>query len=110
MTITGRIKDVIIRGGENLSPGLIENQLEKHPAVKECCVVGVPDGDLGEVPVAFVVARPGCIIEADSLQQHIRQVLSRVYVPSQIHVLTTLPTGSLGKVDRNVLKRMAAAH
>lgn len=110
VTITGRIKDVIIRGGENLSPGLIENQLEKHPAVKECCVVGVPDGDLGEVPVAFVVARPGCIIEADSLQQHIRQVLSRVYVPSQIHVLTTLPTGSLGKVDRNVLKRMAAAH
>ncbi|WP_448101731.1 AMP-binding enzyme [Luteibacter jiangsuensis] len=46
--------------------------------MKECYAVGVPDGDLGEMPVAFVVARPGCINEEDSLPQHIRQVLSRV--------------------------------
>jgi acyl-CoA synthetase (AMP-forming)/AMP-acid ligase II len=108
ITITGRIKDVIIRGGENLSPGLIENQLEKHPTVKECCVVGTADADLGEVPVAFVVAQAGSTLDLDALREHVMQGLSRVYVPARIHVLATLPTGSLGKVDRNALKRLAA--
>lgn len=110
ITITGRIKDVIIRGGENLSPGLIENQLEKHPAVKECCVVGVTDADLGEVPVAFVVAQAGCEVDTDALREHVQHGLSRVYVPARIHVLATLPTGSLGKVDRNRLKQLAVAN
>ena len=55
LTITGRIKDVIIRGGENISPALIERHLATHPTVRDCCVVGAPDADLGEVPVAFVV-------------------------------------------------------
>ncbi|WP_423200925.1 AMP-binding enzyme, partial [Comamonas thiooxydans] len=50
--ITGRIKDVIIRGGENLSPNLIEGVLAKVPGVRACCVVGRPDADLGEVPCA----------------------------------------------------------
>lgn len=48
---------MIIRRGEDLSPGLIESYLDRHRAVKECCVVGIDDTDLGEVPVAFVVAR-----------------------------------------------------
>ena len=52
--ITGRLKDVIVRGGENLSPRAIESVLERHPAVDACCVVGEPHPDLGEVPVAFV--------------------------------------------------------
>lgn len=108
VTITGRIKDVIIRGGENLSPGLIENQLEKHPSVKECCVVGTADADLGEVAVAFVVAQAGADLDLEALRAHVLQGLSRVYVPARIHVLATLPTGGLGKVDRNALKRMAA--
>jgi acyl-CoA synthetase (AMP-forming)/AMP-acid ligase II len=108
VSITGRIKDVIIRGGENLSPGLIESHLEKHPAVKECCVVGIEDTDLGEVPVAFVVAQGGYTIEVDALQQYVRNALSRVYVPARIHVIPILPTGSLGKVDREALKTMAA--
>lgn len=107
VTITGRIKDVIIRGGENLSPGLIENQLEKHPAVKECCVVGATDADLGEVPVAFVVTHAGCEVDIETLREHVQNGLSRVYVPARIHVLATLPTGSLGKVDRNRLKQLA---
>lgn len=108
VSITGRIKDVIIRGGENLSPGLIESYLERHPAVKECCVVGIDDTDLGEVPVAFVVARGGHTIEVGALQQYVCNALSRVYVPAHIHVIPTLPTGSLGKVDRAALKTMAA--
>ncbi|WP_426700785.1 class I adenylate-forming enzyme family protein [Rhodanobacter sp. Col0626] len=107
VTITGRIKDVIIRGGENLSPGLIESYLQTHPSVRECCVIGTADADLGEVPVAFVVAKEGDAIEAVALQEHVLHGLSRVYVPAHIHVLSALPTGSMGKVDRNALKRMA---
>ena len=57
--ITGRLKDVIVRGGENLSPRAIESTLERHPAVESCCVVGGPHPDLGEVPVAFVQPRAG---------------------------------------------------
>ncbi|HEX7816560.1 class I adenylate-forming enzyme family protein [Dyella sp.] len=107
VTITGRIKDVIIRGGENLSPGLIENQLAKHPSVKECCVVGVADADLGEVPVAFVVPRSGEELHIEALREHVLTGLSRVYVPARIVVVASLPTSHVGKVDRKVLRRMA---
>jgi acyl-CoA synthetase (AMP-forming)/AMP-acid ligase II len=58
LAITGRIKDVIIRGGENLSPQLIEGILVEHPAVRACCVVARSHADLGEVPIAFVTLRP----------------------------------------------------
>ena len=53
LTITGRIKDVIIRGGENISPALVEGVVAALPGVAACCVVGAPDADLGEVPVVF---------------------------------------------------------
>jgi acyl-CoA synthetase (AMP-forming)/AMP-acid ligase II len=56
LTVSGRLKEIIIRGGENLSPGRIEEAILRNPAVRACCVVGAPDADLGEVPVAFVVA------------------------------------------------------
>src|SRR5690606_41316522 len=66
--ITGRLKDVIIRGGENISPMLIEQALCASPAVHSCCVVGRPDADLGEVPVAFVVPAPGARAGAADLK------------------------------------------
>jgi acyl-CoA synthetase (AMP-forming)/AMP-acid ligase II len=53
--ITGRSKDLIIRGGENISPGEIESLLETHPAIEECAVIGVPDREWGEVVKAVVV-------------------------------------------------------
>jgi acyl-CoA synthetase (AMP-forming)/AMP-acid ligase II len=109
VTITGRIKDVIIRGGENLSPGLIESCLATHPSVRECCVVGVSDQDLGEVPVAFVVANEGETIDPAALREHVLHGLSRVYVPAQIRELPAFPTGSMGKVDKKTLKHMATA-
>lgn len=109
VTITGRIKDVIIRGGENLSPGLIEMQLVKHPRVRECCVIGAPDEDLGEVPIAFVVPQDDQPLDPETLQAHIRDTLSRVYVPASIHLVPSLPTGSVGKVDRKALRQWLEA-
>lgn len=105
VTITGRMKDVIIRGGENLSPGLIESCLCRHPAVVECSVIGAPDSDLGEVPVAFVVVRESSV-EPEALQAHVLQSLSRIYVPAQINIVRALPLGSLGKVDKKALRQM----
>lgn len=106
LSITGRIKDVIIRGGENISPALIEAELSRHPSVAECCVVGMPHHDLGEVPVAFLVLDPSApAVDADALQGLIRQKLARAYVPQEIHFLKTLPVNGVGKVDRRALQR-----
>ncbi|OZI60461.1 acid--CoA ligase [Bordetella genomosp. 11] len=102
LSITGRIKDVIIRGGENISPSMIERALAALPAVAACAVVGGPHADLGEVPVAFVVARNGAIDEA-SLRGEMLRVLGRIYVPDRFIAVETLPENAVGKVDRAVL-------
>ena len=103
--ITGRLKDVIVRGGENLSPRAIENVLEQHPAVESCCVVGEPHADLGEVPVAFVQPRAGAPPDAGELDALVAGQLSRAHVPARIHLVDTLPENAVGKVDRAELAR-----
>lgn len=108
LTITGRIKDVIIRGGENISPALIELQLSLHPSVQDCCVVGIPHPDLGEIPIAYIVPRSDQILDEITLRSFIRERLSRIYVPEEFHAIGSLPTNSVGKVDRGKLKRAHA--
>jgi len=103
LRITGRIKDVIIRGGENISPQMIEGVLATHPAVRACCVVGAPHADLGEVPVAFVVLRGGMAATAGDLQALVGERLSRIYIPAEIRFRDALPENSVGKVDRKAL-------
>jgi len=104
LSITGRIKDVIIRGGENLSPALIEGALVAHEAVQACCVVGGPHADLGEVPVAFVVLRAGSEATEEILQAHVSERLKRIYAPAAVHFVTALPEIGVGKVDRKALR------
>jgi acyl-CoA synthetase (AMP-forming)/AMP-acid ligase II len=108
LAITGRIKDVIIRGGENLSPQQIEGVLAQHPAVRDCCVVGGPHADLGEVPVAFVILRDGAWATAIELQALVGERLSRLYVPSEVRFVAALPENSIGKVDRKALRKQLA--
>ncbi len=103
LSITGRIKDVIIRGGENISPSLIERALAALPAVAACAVVGGPHDDLGEVPVAFVVSRDGAGIDEASLRGEILRGLGRIYVPDRIIAVDRLPENAVGKVDRSAL-------
>jgi acyl-CoA synthetase (AMP-forming)/AMP-acid ligase II len=110
LSITGRIKDVIIRGGENISPALIERQLAAHPAIRDCCVVGAPDADLGEVPVAFVVLREGVGLDEPGLKDFVRGSLARIYVPAQIRRLDVLPVNGVGKTDRKALRGLLTAH
>lgn len=104
LAITGRIKDVIIRGGENISPQQVEGVLARHAAVKACCVVGGPHADLGEVPVAFVVLRDRSKASAEELQSMVGERLSRICVPAEVRFVSSLPENSVGKVDRKKLR------
>jgi acyl-CoA synthetase (AMP-forming)/AMP-acid ligase II len=101
--VTGRIKDVIIRGGENISPLLIESVIVAEGNVAACCVVGRADRDLGEVPVAFVVPRDLTAIHAERVQDAVRKRLSRIYVPHDVVFVESLPETAVGKVDRKAL-------
>ena len=101
--ITGRIKDLIIRGGENVSPQFIEDVVSRHPAVRSCCVVGEPHPDLGEVPVAFVVARDGETLRLADLLSFAAQRLPRISRPD-IRLVADLPETSVGKIDRRAVR------
>jgi long-chain acyl-CoA synthetase len=106
--ITGRIKDIIIRGGANISPVEVEEVLLRHPTVQDVAVVGAPNRIFGEVPVAFVVVRPGLETTPDELIEHAEHNLSDFKVPRTIHFETALPVGKTGKVDKASLKRRVA--
>ncbi|MGW5521863.1 class I adenylate-forming enzyme family protein [Gordonia sp. NPDC003950] len=104
LTLVDRIKDMIIRGGENLYPKEIENALATHGDVLECAVVGAPDEVYGEVPIAFVVAYPDREISADDLAHHLESRLTAVKRPAVIHVVEALPRNPVGKVDKPGLR------
>ena len=103
--VTGRIKDVIIRGGENLSPQAIENVINMHAEVAACCVVGQPDGDLGEVPVAVVVRHAGSQVKADDIRELVRTRMSRSCGLEAVIFVDRLPENSIGKIDRKSLRQ-----
>lgn len=107
LSITGRIKDVIIRGGENLSPRLIEDAVRWHPAVLSCCVIGGPHADLGEVPVAFVRLRDGETPRPDDveLRAFVADRLPRTHVPATVRFVDAWPETSVGKIDRQALRK-----
>lgn len=104
LSVTGRLKDLIVRGGENLSPRAIEDALAGHPAVAACGVVGGPHPDLGEVPVAFVVRRAGETVDAAQLRALVGGRLSRTHTPAAVHFVESLPVNAVGKVDRKALQ------
>lgn len=109
LSVTGRIKDVVIRGGENLSPHAIESALTSHPQVVEAAVVGAPHHDLGEVPMAFVVpADPQAPPDAESLRAHVTGALTRIHAPEHVRLVATLPVNGVGKVDKKALRHRAS--
>lgn len=109
LVLVERIKDMIIRGGENIYPKEIESVLYTHPAVLEAAVVGRPDEVLGEVPVAHVSLRPRAGADVDELERLCAAQLSAYKRPVTIHIVPDLPKNSVGKIDKLVLRTRAAA-
>jgi long-chain acyl-CoA synthetase len=108
LVLVDRIKDMIIRAGENLYPKEIENALYRHPAVHEAAVVGVPDAVLGEVPVAHVVAAPQATVTVEELIEHCRAELAAFKVPAAIVLTAEMPRNPVGKIDKKQLRLSAA--
>jgi fatty-acyl-CoA synthase len=107
--ITGRAKDLIIRGGHNIDPALIEEVLHSHPAVALAAAVGRPDAYAGEVPVAYVQLKPGAsATEADLLDYARQHITERAAAPKAIHILDALPQTAVGKLFKPALRRDAA--
>ena len=104
LVLVDRLKDMIIRGGENIYPKEIEDVLHTHPSVLEAAVVGRPDPLFGEEPVAFVVLRPGLTVEPDELIEHCQSVLAKFKVPRAVFIETDLPQTPIGKIAKPALR------
>ncbi len=102
--LTGRAKDIIIRGGANIAPVEVENVIVRHPAVQSAAVIGVPDRKYGEVPVAFVILRGGAAVTGEALAAHCCTELADYKVPAAFRLLAEFPLGVTGKVDKKALK------
>jgi fatty-acyl-CoA synthase len=107
--ITGRAKDLVIRGGHNIDPQPIEEILFGHPAVSLAAMVGQPDVYAGELPVAYVQAKPGASVDTDALVDYVRErTPERAAVPVAIHLVDPMPLTGVGKVFKPALRWDAA--
>ncbi len=98
--VTGRIKEIIIKGGENIAPREIDEALLKHPAVLEAAAVGIPDANYGQEIMAFVVLKPGSHCTVEELTAFSQRELGKYKAPKVIKLVTELPKGPSGKVQR----------
>jgi long-chain acyl-CoA synthetase len=105
LVLVDRVKDMIIRGGENIYPKEIENVLYRQPAVLEAAIVGRPHDVLGEEPVAFVALRTPGAATPEELIEQCRAALARYKVPRAVTILDTLPKNPVGKIDKPALRR-----
>jgi fatty-acyl-CoA synthase len=107
--LTGRAKDLIIRGGHNIDPGLIEDALSRHPDVELAAAVGQPDSYAGEVPVAYVTLRDGASVTEAELEQYARDtVAERPAAPKAVRILDQMPVTAVGKIFKPALREHAA--
>jgi fatty-acyl-CoA synthase len=102
--VTGRLKEMIIRGGENLFPAEIENVLITHPGIAEAAVVGVPDAKWGEIAVCFLRAHNGATLEKAELVRHVRAELAAPKTPACWIVVDAFPVTASGKIQKFVLR------
>lgn len=107
--ITDRKKDLIIKGGENISPREIEEALYLHPSVAEAAVVGIPDPVFGEQICAVVQLAPKSRATAEELRQHLAQYVTRFKVPARIFFSPSLPKNNSGKIAKRELREKLAA-
>ncbi len=108
LTLVDRKKDMLISGGENVYPAEIEKVLLEHPGIAEAAVVGRADGRWGEVPVAFVVIRPGHVLTSEELIQFCAERIAKYKTPKEVILRDALPHNAAGKIMKPALKRELA--
>ena len=106
--VTGRKKDIIIRGAHNIDPQMIEDALLAHPQVENAAAVGMPDAYAGELPVAFVTLRAGAGLDETALMDFLRdRIEDPVALPKRIGIVEALPLTPIGKIFKPALRREA---
>ena len=104
--ITGRIKDIIIRGGENIAARDVEDLISSHPQVEYVAAVGMPDPELGEQVCAFVKRVEGSEISDQDILAHLKKMeTSKILFPARFEFVQDIPLTAAGKADKKVLKR-----
>ena len=105
--ITGRIKDMIIRGGENIYPKEIEDFIYTHPKVKDVQVIGVPDKQYGEEIMACVILKDGETMTADELKDYVRSHMAKHKTPRYVDFVTEFPMNAAGKILKYKMRDQA---
>jgi fatty-acyl-CoA synthase len=108
LRIAGRLKEMIVSGGENIFPVEVEAVIATHPAVAQVAVVGVPDRRWGEAVVAVVRVEPGHTVTEDELRAHAREHLAGFKVPKRWELVDELPVNPMGKVQKFLLREQLA--
>ncbi|MBR2343940.1 MAG: AMP-binding protein, partial [Clostridia bacterium] len=107
--ITGRLKDMIIRGGENIYPKEIEEFIYTHPAVRDVQVIGVPDKKYGEEIMACIILKEAGSVSADEMKKYIATSMARHKVPKYIEFVSGFPMNAAGKILKYKMREEAAA-
>ncbi len=106
--LCGRAKDVIIRGGHNIDPSITEATLVDHPDVALVAAVGKPDAYAGELPVAYVMLRPGASVTASALQEYAKaKAQERAAAPAWVELIDQMPMTAVGKIFKPALRKQA---
>jgi fatty-acyl-CoA synthase len=106
VSITGRIKDMVIRGGENISPREIEEFLYRHPAIQDAQVIGVPDRVYGEELCVWIIARAGASLREEDVRQFCEGNIARYKIPRYIRFVECYPMTLSGKVQKFKMREM----
>jgi fatty-acyl-CoA synthase len=105
--VDGRDDEMIVSGGENVFPREVEDLLADHEAIEEAAVVGVPDEKFGQRLKAFVVQRDGFTLDADAVQEYVKNNLARYKAPRDVVFIDELPRNATGKVLKRELRELA---
>jgi fatty-acyl-CoA synthase len=107
LNIVGRIKDMIIRGGENVYPREIEEFLYTHPDIVDVQVIGVPDARYGEAVMAWVTLRPGASLDADAVRDFCRDRIAHYKIPRYVHITESFPMTITGKIQKFLMREQS---
>jgi fatty-acyl-CoA synthase len=108
LTISDRIKDMIITGGENVYPAEVESALMRHPAIAEVAVIGEPHEQWGEGVVAIASLKPGQSLTIEELREFAAESLARYKLPGRLEIVTALPRNATGKILKYQLRQSFA--